>query len=184
MYLKDSLVKELIINEVNVYCGSYLPDWRPGINYRQSYSADPAKGGGVHLDLIHEVDYIYWLFGKPLSVRSFKSCTSSLGIDATDYANFILTYEKFSVNIILNYYRRDPKRTVELVCDNGTYLVDLLKNSVSIGDLTLFISEKKISDTYMSQMDYFINTILMRKTSRPIMNSINEAYEVLKICLQ
>jgi len=184
VYLKNILIKDLTINEVNIYCGSYLPDWRPGVDYRRSYSVDPARGGGVHLDLIHEIDFTYWLFGNPLSVRSFKSSESSLDILAPDYANYLLTYGKFSVSILLNYFRRDPKRTIELVCDQGTYLVDLLNNTISLGDSTVYASDRRIKDTYLSQMEYFINSILKGNKDQKIINSIGEAHEVLKICLQ
>ena len=34
-----------------VICSSYLPDWRPGVDYRTVYSARKALGGGVTIDL-------------------------------------------------------------------------------------------------------------------------------------
>ncbi|MDE6340672.1 MAG: Gfo/Idh/MocA family oxidoreductase, partial [Muribaculaceae bacterium] len=86
------------VNEVNVYCGSYLPDWRPGIDYRKCYSAIPELGGGVNIDLIHEIDYIYWIFGRP--EESIRICrnVSSLGIRADDYANYVLMYPEFAAS--------------------------------------------------------------------------------------
>lgn len=169
------------LNEVNVYCGSYLPNWRPGTNFKQSYSAIPEMGGGVHIDLIHELDYIYWIFGSPLKTRKFFSNRSSLGIDAYDYANYLMEYRGFSVNVILNYYRRDVKRNMELVFENGTIEVDLLNNQVKKKDEILFSSSQKISDTYKPQMGYFIDCI---KTEQQSMNTAKDAFNVLKICLE
>ena len=44
-------------------CHSYLPQWRKK-NYKKSYSSNAKLGGGVSLDLSHEIDYIQWIFGN------------------------------------------------------------------------------------------------------------------------
>lgn len=168
------------INEVNIYCGSYLPDWRPGQDFKKVYSANKEMGGGVHIDLIHELDYAYWFFNKPSEVIKNVSNGSSLEISAIDYANYLLKYDTFNVSIILNYYRRDPKRNFEIICEDGTLYVDILKNSVYWNNNLIFNSRKGILDTYLDQLRFFIDNILTKKAS---FNDINEAYEILELCL-
>lgn len=168
------------INEVNIYCGSYLPDWRPGQDFRKVYSANKELGGGVHIDLIHELDYAYWFFNKPKEVIKNVSNASSLEISANDYANYLLKYNTFNISIILNYYRRDPKRNLEIICDDGTLYVDILKNAVYWNDNLIYKSERGIQDTYLDQLRFFIDNILTKKAS---FNDINEAYEILELCL-
>jgi predicted dehydrogenase len=170
------------INEVNVYCGSYLPEWRPNQNFREGYSSKKDLGGGVHLDLIHEFDYIYWFFGKPYKTTKTLTNCSTLKIDASDYANYCLQYEAFNVSVILNYFRRDPKRSLEIVFEDKTWQVDLLKNSVQCNNNTIFESDQKIIDTYESQMRYFM-TIVNNHEQHSI-NTVSDAYNVLQICLE
>ncbi|MFU1477806.1 Gfo/Idh/MocA family protein [Roseovarius sp. C7] len=43
--------------------GQWLPDWRPSQNHRHSYSAKTEAGGGVILDLLHEIDAASWICG-------------------------------------------------------------------------------------------------------------------------
>lgn len=174
-------VKDGRINEVNSYCGSYLPDWRPGADFRKTYSANKNMGGGVHIDLIHEIDYIYWLFGRPEKVTKTFSSKSSLNIDAYDYANYTLAYSNFNAAIVLNYYRRDAKRCLEIVLDNETILVNLLENKVYRNDELIFASEKTIAHTYEIQLRFFINEVVLGTKE---FNTVAEAYEILQICLQ
>lgn len=170
------------INEVNVYCGSYLPDWRPGKNFKEIYSANPEMGGGVHLDLFHELDYTTWLFGLPNKSQSVFKNISSLEIEAVDYANYILEYNDFTASIILNYYRRKPKREIEVVFDNDTWTIDLIKNEIrnDAGDYLFKASSFNVKETYVLQLEYFINCL--RKNQTP-MNSFKESIQNLKICL-
>jgi predicted dehydrogenase len=179
-YVKDEVSKkQKRINEVNVYCGSYLPEWRPNADFRTSYSAQKELGGGVQFDLIHEIDYIYWLFGKPEKITKNFRNASSLQIDAVDYGNYCLEYQNFCVGIILNYYRRDYKRTMEILFEDSTWLVDLKQNKVVMGETEIFKSSQQINDTYLEQMKYFLQII--QKGGKSSLNSIDEAVEVLKI---
>lgn len=181
-FIKEKLpqIQNKKLNEVNAYCGSYLPAWRPNTNFRKTYSAISELGGGVHIDLIHELDYIYWLFGKPTEVKRHFRSQSSLAISSFDYANYVLDYNGFCASVILNYYRRDTKRTLELVFEDETWNVDLLNNQITCNSKILFSSEQNIADTYKNQMEYFIYCITNKKET---FNTVNNAFEVLKICL-
>lgn len=182
-FIKTYLIENRpIINEVNSYCGSYLPDWRKNVDYKTVYSAIPELGGGVHLDLIHEPDYCYWLFGKPVSSNNYFRNKSDLNIDAFDYANIIWEYENFSISIILNYYRRDVKRTLEIVTSQTTLMVDFILGTVSNteGNI-LYRTQSDTRDIYEMQMSHFINCINQKKDS---INTFEESVEILKTLLK
>ena len=170
------------INEVNIYCGSYLPDWRPNKDYKTIYSANAEMGGGVHLDLFHELDYTHWLFGKPLKSHSIKRSVSTLNINAFDYANYILEYEKFTANIVLNYYRKDPKRIIEIVFENETFNIDLIKNRITDSKEKIIFESVNYNalDAYKFQMENFITTL---KSNQKQINTFIESIEILKTCL-
>ncbi len=170
------------INEVNIYCGSYLPDWRPGKDFRTIYSANKSMGGGVHLDLIHELDYCCWLFGFPSTVQCLQTSKSSLNIDAIDSARYLFAYNEFNVAITLNYFRRDAKRQIEIVTSEDTLIIDLLSNEVTskLGGNLLFKSDIRIVDTYTRQIKYFVNQI---KAGKELMNNFDFAINVLKLAI-
>lgn len=179
-FLKDFLTKEMqVINEVNIYCGSYLPDWRKGKDYRQMYSSIPELGGGVHLDLFHELDYACWLFGTPKKSSLFKSNHSSLDISAADYANYLLNYQSFNVSIILNYYRISPKRSIEILFEKEIWTIDLIGHTIvnANGDVVFSTPDYHIITSYEDQMTYFIDCL--SNNTKP-MNGIKESLNILQ----
>jgi predicted dehydrogenase len=184
VFLKDYIRKKSNrINEINIYCGSYLPDWRSGVDFKRVYSANANMGGGVHLDLFHELDYTTWLFGMPNRTKSTLRSVSSLEIDAIDYANYLLEYDTFTANILLNYYRRKPKRQIEILFKNETIRIDLIENCIKDDNgKTIFASEKfKLQDTYIAQLRYFIEVL---PTNQNTFNTLKESIDILKIILQ
>ncbi|MBU1179646.1 Gfo/Idh/MocA family oxidoreductase, partial [Patescibacteria group bacterium] len=89
--IDSGVLGKIIFGRVEV--GQYLPDWHPGEDYRKGYSARKDLGGGVILTLIHEIDYLTWLLGKPKSVSSVAGHFSNLEIDIEDLAEISVKYE-------------------------------------------------------------------------------------------
>lgn len=180
----EFLKKEFSTNvpiEYNSYCGSYLPEWRPNADYREIYSAKKELGGGVHLDLIHEIDYCKYLLGNPIASIGYNRKKSDLEINSTDVAHYVFEYDNTSAFITLNYYRRDSKRQIECIWNDKTWLVDLLNNSITDNKDELIYSEPfDIFDTYYVQMKNFIKCVESNKIPD---NNIKEGIETLKLVL-
>ncbi len=154
---------------------------KSGHDYKKLYSTHNEMGGGVHLDLIHEIDYCYWLFGNPYSVMSLKRHVSSLQINSVDFAAYHLLYPDHTVNVILNYYRKTKKREIEIVTEEGVLHADLSKAMVTIYGNHISIKDTfSIEETYEHQMKYFLDHITNGKQP---MNGFAEALNVLKIVL-
>ena len=181
-WLRDYIAAhpEMRVNEVNAYCGSYLPEWHPGSDWRAHYSASEAMGGGVPLDLIHEIDYVTYIFGLPQQSLGIARSRSSLAIDAPDFAAYHLLYPGFTANVTLDYYRRDYRRTLETVFDSDTWTLDLAANTIrNSKGTTVFADTQRIADTYTAQARYFIN--LVRTGATTSMNTAAHAQKILKI---
>ncbi|MDO9348112.1 MAG: Gfo/Idh/MocA family oxidoreductase, partial [Anaerolineales bacterium] len=69
---------------VRAEVGEYLPGWHTYEDYRQMYASKQELGGGVILSQIHELDYLYWLFGLPRRVFALGGQMSSLDVDVED----------------------------------------------------------------------------------------------------
>jgi predicted dehydrogenase len=97
---------------VRIACQSYLPTWRPGRDFRASYSARAAEGG-VLRDLSHEIDYAMWLFGEPRAVAAAIPVRSRLGIEAEEAVDVVwTTAEGAAVSVRLDYLTHRSRRAI------------------------------------------------------------------------
>ena len=119
------------IYNCNIDIGQYLPDWRPGKNHLDSVSASKALGGGVLLELSHELDYASWLLG-PLHVESSILRTSSeLNLDVEEIADLVLSTDKGTIcNIHLDFLQKKPNRYCTFIGSEGRLDWDLIQNSI------------------------------------------------------
>lgn len=110
---------------IQAQVGQYLPDWHPTEDYRHGVSARRKTGGGVILDLIHELDYVTWLVGPVLRVSCLAERVSGLEIETEDVAAIVLRFESGAIGTVnLDYLQRAPSRTCRVVGETGTILWD------------------------------------------------------------
>jgi predicted dehydrogenase len=105
---------------VRAEVGEYLPDWHPWEDYRQGYSGRRELGGGAVLTFSHELDAVCWLLGAPTRVVALVAHASALEIDTEDVAEIVLQFASGGLaNVHVDYVRREPKRCIEIVGEEG-----------------------------------------------------------------
>jgi predicted dehydrogenase len=189
--LKDLVRKGEIgrVVSARIEAGQYLPDWHPGRDYRDSYSAREEKGGGVILDLIHELDAACWLFGEARKVICFSGQQSGLEIYTEDLAEILVEFkDDVLCSVHLDYIQRWPSRTIKLVGTEGTILADLIANKIEI--FKAAGSEWKTIDLdrgferntmYLDEVKSFIDYIRGIIKESPI--NIQDGIKVLQLAL-
>lgn len=131
------------IHHVRIWNTSWLPDWRPGRDYRKSYSADGRRGGGVLLDLSHEIDLVEYLTDQRIEkIEGRVSNSGRLSIRAEDNADLLLTLSGGGrANVHLSYASRRRERQLRVDYSDGCAEGDLLSGN--------------LDDMYRRQLEYF-----------------------------
>ncbi|HEV3004561.1 MAG TPA: Gfo/Idh/MocA family oxidoreductase, partial [Pirellulales bacterium] len=85
-----------------------------------SYAARAELGGGVLPTLDHEIDFINWCFGPPVSISGTSSRSGRLDIDVEDTAHIMMHYPGHAVEIRLSIAERERRRGFEFGGTEGT----------------------------------------------------------------
>ncbi|ADU47775.1 Gfo/Idh/MocA family protein [Intrasporangium calvum] len=117
----------------HVRCQSWLPDWRPDRDYRESYSAR-ADEGGVLRDLVHELDYAEVLLGRPTLLGAGLDHTGPLEIEAEQAATLLWRTDLATVTCRLDYVTRPTTRGIALHGPDGSLEWDLPTATVTRRD--------------------------------------------------
>lgn len=149
-----------------IEAGQLLPDWRPGRNWRLSYSALPRKGGGVGLDLSHEIDYIRWVFGDPKRQCGMTTSAGDLGIRSDTVFEAVYEYPSgFLCSLHLDYLQKPAQRRIRVIGTQGTVDMDLLGQKIRLDKKdgrSVILTEKRLFDvgkTYVDELRYFIGCL-------------------------
>lgn len=166
------------IRLVKISAGQYLPEWRPYKDYRESYSAHKDMGGGVDLDLSHEIDYLSWIFGAPsLVFFILREKISKLDIDSTDYFKAVYKYPDFIVDVELDYMRCKERR-LSVIGENKRILeADFIEKYVKVMDNFLQCS-KDLFDFDNSFIDELKEFLGLSPTDK--LSTLDDGINVLK----
>lgn len=182
--LSNKAIGDLYFAKIEV--GQYLPSWRPDADYRLSYSASKGRGGGVSLDLSHEIDYMRHLFSDPCSWKVVKTRVSKLEIDSDDiFEGIYLFPNDFICNVHLDYLQTDKKREIRIVGSKGIIICDFIRKYIELTTNNgKTITDKKgmfdINRTYVDEMRHFIEVIKGDKEPKISLSDGIRALELLE----
>jgi len=185
--LKALLDEQILgrIHSVSIEVGQYLPDWRPATDYRENVSARKALGGGVLLELSHELDYLTWLFGTFNSIYCVASNSGTLDVDVEDSAHAILSREDGLVaSVHLDFLQRVPTRICKIIGESGTLVWNLLQNSILLGtannseDIIFSDPNYNRNDMYLEEISHFVKVAVGERMPQV---SIYQALDTLRL---
>jgi predicted dehydrogenase len=175
---------------VRAAIGEFLPYWHRYEDYRTMYAARSDLGGGVILSQIHELDYLYSLFGTPTCVFAIGGHWSTLEIDVEDAASMLLkcTTEgrALPVHVQLDYLQYPPVRHCEVVGDAGRVIIDFIANEATLYTNRQAEPERtKIENfernqLFLDEMKHFLGCV---ETRQQPMVTLRDGAESLRIAL-
>ena len=190
--LREILKKNIIgkILSIRSEVGQYLPLWRPNTDYRNSVSAKKKFGGGVLLELSHDIDYLVWLFGNVKWLRSSIHTQSNLKIDTEDTAHITLCMHgvkkksKIIANLNMDFYRHDTTRFCKIIGELGTLYWNAIDGTIKLYKKgakqwrVIYNNNLHRDATYISEWKHFLTCI--KNNKKPIVDG-SSGLKVLKI---
>lgn len=169
------------IHSMRAFVGQDLRTWRER-DYRKSYSSNAKQGGGVLLDLIHEINYPAWILGEqiePLSARVSRS--KKLKTDAETSADSVSVTPSGTVVQIHQDCERNPGlRSLEIAGEKGSLAWDSQSGTLTVKTVRGTKKEKihmERDEMYERQLAHFFRAL---KRGKPFSN-LDEAVQDLRV---
>ena len=179
--LDENILGKIV--EADLHCGSWLPNWRPGINYLETVSALKELGGGVLLELSHEIDIANWLLG-PIKIN-YSNLKSSglLPINVEDRAYLHAeNKDDVQISIRINFCSEPSTRKIKIRGEKGEISWDIVLGKLEISNVHKIIFEHKNNidrdSLFLIQMKHFLDCIF--KNQKPKC-SVSEGLYVLDL---
>lgn len=173
--------------------GQQFSKFRP--DYRAIYFASRTMGGGAINDACsHSLNFLQWCFGNPTELVCFHDHLSDMEIETEDAALVTLRYGPAGpmVQLNQNVFQKDYSIFLEFVGTKGTLrLGGKLQQGAAQPKLEVFHNDEggwqtlpqpptERDDYYVSQATHFLAAM---RGDTPVMSSLQEGREVVRMCL-
>lgn len=171
--------------------GFYLGKWWPGRNYRTSYMAKAEEGGGLLLDVSHEIDLMIWFLGPVEEVSAYADRRSRLEMEGWDLIKVLMRMESGAlVSLSMDCLQPTYTRGFAMVgedsalrwhCPEGradTSVGELVFCAPSFDRFESVALAGSSQETYLEELRDFLSSV---RTGRSPACGWREAMEVLRV---
>ncbi len=180
--MKKLLSKKVVgeIRYIKIIVNSYLPNWRKS-NLKNSLSLSKKKGGGVLLELSHEIDYMLWLFGRPKFLKAIIDSNNIFKKNIDERVNIFFKYNKKNIQMDMSLNSNIEERKLIVEGSKGALIGDILNKKITLYNLNkkkiIFKSKQTNADMLKDQMIFLLNSIKKENNFTNVKDSI----KVIKI---
>jgi len=185
--LEEKAVGEIISGRM--IFGEYLPDWHRYEDYRGYHAARADQGGGVLLSQIHDIDFLYALFGMPKKICCFGGKLTDLEIDVEDTASILFEFERqgrcFPFHLHQDYVQKPPVRACEVIGTKARIFWDYFSQELRVihhdGQVdTHSFRTLQRNDLFLGEMRHFLDCV--QNGTRPRV-TLEDGIDSLRIAL-
>jgi predicted dehydrogenase len=179
------------ITSVTAEMAERVTDWHSWEDFRISYSSRQDLGGGAILTQCHELDYLYWLFGKPSWVFAAGGELGNYNIGVEDTCTSILSFpNQIIASLHIDYIKKPSKGSLEITGTDGRINWEYFNRKLSMipieGEATEIYDKPDnpqdnwITRTFLEEIEYFLDCIKSGTQPSP---GLIEGIDTLKIML-
>lgn len=161
-----------VILSIQAEIGERLSTMHRYEDYSGTYMANKTMGGGVVVNqLIHELDYLQWIFGVPDEVYSVTGKRTELNIDVEDTSDAIFRYHDdigdYSLMTHADFLQYPARRTCKVIFEKAIVEIDIINNELKITNAdevkTIDYGSYTRNDMFMDELKEFLKYVKMRK---------------------
>ena len=175
------------IKKVEIKHLTFMPAWRD-MKYENVVSSNSSLGGGVLLELSHEIHYMVKLFKNLKYISGVIKKNDNFHADVESYCNlnFLsnsnIDQNSFKINIKMDFFSKKFVRYCKVHTNKGILIWDYNSRNIKFINSankkeTLYEQNESNDISYINQMSYFLKNYKIKKGK---LNDFSNNYLVLK----